>query len=68
MKLLNKEEVCARLNISPRCLENWVGQGRFPPPVRIGKFNHWCESALDRWTQLTFNTQQNWTPSKHQLR
>ena len=68
MQLLNKEQVCERLNISPRSLENWVKQGRFPPPVRIGKLNHWCESALDRWTQLTFNAQQSWTPSKHQSR
>ncbi len=68
MKLLNKEQVCERLNISPRSVENWVKEGRFPPPVRIGRLNHWSETAVERWTLLMFNAQQTWTPAKSQSR
>jgi len=62
MKLLTKEEVCERLGISPRCLDGWVADGRFPPPQRIGKRGYWTETAVERWVQLLFVTQENWQP------
>lgn len=62
MNLLTKQNVCEQLDISPRCLENWVAEARFPPPQRIGKCNYWSEQALQRWLELTFTAQHNWRP------
>jgi predicted DNA-binding transcriptional regulator AlpA len=62
MNLLTKEEVCKSLHISPRCLENWVAEGRFPAPQRIGRCNYWAEGAMERWFELTFAAQNNWRP------
>lgn len=49
MKLLNKEDVCERLAISPRCLDNWVKIKKFPPGQRFGKRDYWTETAVERW-------------------
>lgn len=62
MKLITKEQVCERLAISPRCLDGWVADNRFPPPQRIGKRGYWTETAVERWVQLLFVAQENWQP------
>lgn len=64
MKLMTKEQVCERLTISPRCLDGWVADGRFPPPQRIGKRGYWTEASVERWVRLLFVTQENWQPNK----
>jgi len=62
MKLMNKEQVCEHLDISPRCLDGWVADCRFPPPQRIGKRGYWTEAAVERWVQLFFMPQESWQP------
>jgi len=63
MKLLNKEDVCERLAVSPRCLDNWVKIKKFPPGQRFGKRDYWTETAVERWVQLLFVAQENWEPN-----
>lgn len=58
--LLNKAELCAKLNISPRTIENMVRDGRFPPAVRIGKYVYWSERSIIGWQEKLFAAQTNW--------
>ena len=62
--LLNKESVCEKLGISPRCLDTWVSEKSFPAPQRIGKRNYWKEVNIERWQQLLFAGQDQWMPDQ----
>jgi len=59
-ELINKDDLCRRLSISQRGLENLIKRGVFPPPVRIGKFVYWSESAVKKWQIRTFAAQESW--------
>jgi prophage regulatory protein len=61
-KLLDKETVCQRLGIAPRTLENMVGEGQFPPAVRVGKRVYWSEKSLRSWQRMLFAAQEAWRP------
>lgn len=60
-QLLTKTDLCARLSISPRTVENMVKAGNFPPPVRIGKYVYWSSIAITKWQHEAFSDQENWT-------
>ncbi len=60
--LLKKADVCKLLNISPRGLEGMVKDSKFPPPVRVGKFNYWSSKSIDQWRRRRFGAQENWAP------
>jgi predicted DNA-binding transcriptional regulator AlpA len=59
-QLLTKHDLCARLSISIRTIENLVKAGSFPPPVRIGKCVYWSEIAVSKWQRRLFAEQENW--------
>jgi len=61
-KLLKKSDVCARLNLSARCLEGMVSSERFPPGVMLGKFVYWSERTIDAWLLREFGQQESWNP------
>lgn len=61
---LNKAQVCAELNISPRTLDNLVQRHEFPPGVRIGRFVYWSAKAIDNYRERAFAAQENWTPMR----
>ncbi len=58
--LLNKAQLCKRLTLSSRTVENMVREGRFPPPVRIGKQVYWSAKAVAGWQKALFTAQENW--------
>jgi predicted DNA-binding transcriptional regulator AlpA len=58
--LITKSDLCQRLVISHRCLENMVKSGDFPPPVRIGKCAYWSEVAVTSWREQLFAEQEQW--------
>jgi predicted DNA-binding transcriptional regulator AlpA len=60
-QLLKKIELCARLSISLRTLEYMVKEGKFPPPVRIGKYMYWSDKAVFAWQEKLFSKQENWS-------
>lgn len=66
--LLTKDVVCARLSVSPRCLETMVRDGSFPPPVRIGKTVYWSQVAFEKWLLNAFSAQENWRVEANQRR
>lgn len=57
---LTKTELCRRLTLSARTVEIMVREGRFPPPVRIGKLVYWSEKAIVEWQRSLFMAQENW--------
>jgi len=60
--LINKQELCERLSVSERTIENMVKADTFPAPVRIGKHVFWSEIAVHRWQAALFAAQENWSP------
>lgn len=61
--LLTKSQVCERLSLSARTLETMVQAGRFPPPVRLGRYVYWSETAIASWLARMFGTQEAWRPA-----
>ena len=59
---MKKEEVCKRLSISPRTLENMVREGSFPPPARIGRYVYWSDVCINEWRKRVFGVQEAWRP------
>ncbi|GAB3630345.1 hypothetical protein PTE30175_03583 [Pandoraea terrae] len=66
-EILVKTDVLVLLGISERLLENWVRDGKFPRPVRLGKRVVWHRDAVDQWKRLTFAHQFNFDPQLGQL-
>ena len=62
-RMLGKADVCARLDISQRTLENMCRAGEFPPPVRLGKCVYWSEKAVLAWHTALFSAQEAWAGS-----
>lgn len=58
--LLGKADLCGKLQVSERALENMVKAGTFPPPVRIGKRVYWSEVSVQKWQQALFAAQESW--------
>lgn len=61
--LLTKAELCTRLKLSPRTIENMVREGRFPPPVQLGKYVYWGEALIAKWQQVLLAEQESWFSS-----
>ncbi|HBM2451794.1 TPA: helix-turn-helix domain-containing protein [Enterobacter cloacae] len=50
-KMLTRAEVCARLGIHRKTLENWLKAGTFPQPAILGPRTHrWDESIINAIT------------------
>jgi predicted DNA-binding transcriptional regulator AlpA len=61
--MLNKTDLCTRLNVSPRTIENMIRDGRFPPPVQLGKYVYWGEAVVAKWQQRLLSEQEGWFAS-----
>lgn len=59
--LLGKADLCEKLRISERSIENMVKAGTFPPPVRIGKRVFWSDRAIRKWQGELFASQESWS-------
>lgn len=48
---LNRKKATAKWvgNVTTRCLENWVRDGRFPPPIYVNRLPMWRRSDLLKW-------------------
>lgn len=60
LTVLSKEDLCQRLNLSARTIENMVKRNDFPPPIRIGKKVYWSEKVVALWIARIFKKQQDW--------
>jgi predicted DNA-binding transcriptional regulator AlpA len=54
---LDKQQVCERLRLSARQLDNIIARNEFPRGVRQGKTHQWAESVVERFDQERFKDQ-----------
>lgn len=51
MAFLKRRDVERRVGISTATLYRWIGEGRFPRPVKIGpSCVRWPEAEIEAWT------------------
>lgn len=62
VELLGKEAVISMLGICERSLEKLVKEGRFPPPLRLGKTVRWLKSVVLAWLEAQTKAQRDWKP------
>ena len=48
-RLLPMGQVCRRYSITDRTVDNWLGKGLSPEPVRINRLRYWRLSDLERF-------------------
>jgi hypothetical protein len=49
-RLLYMSDICTDLNVTDRCVRNWVASGRFPAPDgNLNGRNFWFRSTRARW-------------------
>jgi predicted DNA-binding transcriptional regulator AlpA len=49
--LLDVALVAQRLSVGQRTLWRWIRQGKFPPPLHLGRLRRWEPAIVDRWLQ-----------------
>jgi len=47
-KFCNAKEIIKQLGISKRTLDNWIGKGIFPKPIKMGRRIFWKESDIEK--------------------
>ena len=48
MRMLNIDEVAARLGVCRRTAEAMLAEGRLPRPVRFGRLRRWSDEQIDQ--------------------
>ena len=51
MKLITKDDVAKLFQVRNRTIEKWVKDGKFPRPLKIGRYVWWDESELLAWVK-----------------
>jgi predicted DNA-binding transcriptional regulator AlpA len=46
-ELYNTDDVIVKFSITKRTLSDWIKQGKFPPPLRIGRRLLWKRKTID---------------------
>ncbi len=49
MRMLDIDEVAARLGVCRRTAEAMLAEGRLPRPVRFGRLRRWSDDQVDAW-------------------
>lgn len=62
MELMGKSEIATQLNVCERTVENLLGRGEFPPPLRLGKKVRWAKAVVDAWLEQQLQPQLEWKP------
>lgn len=45
-------DVADHFDVTPRCIQNWINDGSFPRPYRIGRrILRWDVAALNEWIE-----------------
>lgn len=48
-RLLRLAEVRERVGLGRSTIYKWIGEGRFPRPVKMGTLDAWVESEISAW-------------------
>ncbi len=49
--LLSVRDLAARLNIHPRTVRRWRGEGKLPPALEVGGVVRWQAEVVDAWIE-----------------
>ena len=50
MRVLKLHEVVARVGLSKSTVWRYIGEGDFPPPIKLGpRASGWIEQEIDDW-------------------
>ncbi|MBN8477746.1 MAG: helix-turn-helix domain-containing protein [Burkholderiales bacterium] len=58
MIVLLKNQVAEKCRVSPRTIEVWIREGRFPQPFYIGRLAAWSKADIDAWLQAVASTRE----------
>jgi predicted DNA-binding transcriptional regulator AlpA len=48
-KFYSAEEIIGLLGISRKTLDNWIKEGHFPKPIKIGRRIFWRKEIVDNY-------------------
>ena len=48
-RLVRASYIYERLGIHYTTLWRWIKDGKFPPPIQLGRFRAWPKEDVDRW-------------------
>jgi predicted DNA-binding transcriptional regulator AlpA len=49
-EMIGRAQLAPLLGISRRSLDDWISEGRFPPPLRLsGRVHRWAKATIRRW-------------------
>lgn len=51
-ELIDHHAVAQYLGITTRTLRTWIGSGKIPAPISIGRRRLWVTSILDAWLKV----------------
>ena len=50
MRVLRLDEVVARVGLSKSTVWRYIGEGHFPPPIKLGpRATGWIEQEIEDW-------------------
>ena len=49
MNTIRLKQVAAKTSLAEQTIRNWVCQGKFPRPFKLGGVCVWDENDLDQW-------------------
>ncbi len=58
-RLLTRDDLCERLQLSKRTLSRMVSGGKLPRPIQLGRNVRWRESDIVQWIADGCPTQEN---------
>ena len=62
--LVDSNEVARMLGYSPGFISKVLNEGRFPPPVPIGRFNRWSRVQIENWANAGCPIDPAWQKQK----
>jgi prophage regulatory protein len=51
-RLLRTRDVMQMLGVGRTTLYRWMGDGKFPAPIKIGETNRWHLSEIEAWIPM----------------
>lgn len=54
-EMLKLEKVEAATGFKKSIIYEWIKQGKFPAPCKLGRTSRWRSTDINKWIQETFN-------------
>lgn len=54
IEVVSLPELAVTLGVTTRAIQKWVANGRFPPPVSVGRARLWRADEVREWLEARF--------------